>query len=105
MKKVYIVMKNADFTEGRGPMLFDCAFEHGKDAVEYVSFQEGIYGSPQLVQMNTYGHYAYANGYLIDEVVVHQSIDAMEAAQVALQRQKALAKLTEEEKKLLGIVG
>lgn len=33
---IYIVTKNADFTEGRGPMLYHAAFRYHKDAVAYI---------------------------------------------------------------------
>ncbi len=47
---IFIVNKNADFTEGRGPMRFDSAFRNVDDAVLYILGQVGIYGSKQGVQ-------------------------------------------------------
>lgn len=47
MKKVSIVLKNGDFTEGVGPMLFHKVFGTFKDAEDYVKQQVGIFGSPQ----------------------------------------------------------
>ncbi|QIG73783.1 hypothetical protein PP935_gp008 [Rhizobium phage RHph_N34] len=44
---VFAVLKNADFTEGRGPMLLDKIFKDYIDADEYVMGQIGIYGSKQ----------------------------------------------------------
>ncbi|QIG67944.1 hypothetical protein EVB55_009 [Rhizobium phage RHph_Y68] len=49
---VFVVLKNADFTEGRGPMLFDKVFRNYIDAAEYVMGQIGISGSKQ--RKNTY---------------------------------------------------
>lgn len=44
--KVYIILKNADFTEGRGPMLFYKAFVNKSAMVEYVnSITGGIFGA------------------------------------------------------------
>lgn len=69
--KVYIVRKNSDFTEGRGPMLFHKVFYSGDDAIAYVQGKSGIFGSPQKVERNKFGHYAYANGYDIEEVEIN----------------------------------
>lgn len=44
---VCVVLKNADFTEGRGPMLFHAVFSTPEKAREYVMSQDGIYGSKQ----------------------------------------------------------
>lgn len=102
--KIYIVFKNADFTEGRGPMLFHFAFTNGADAVKYVEAQGGIYGSPQKVTMNYLDHYAYGNGYKIDEVDVHNSLDGMLMEEYREAKAKALKKLTTEEQRLLGLI-
>ena len=46
MDKVTIVFRNADFTEGRGPMLFDGAFSSLDKAKEYVNSKgSGIMGA------------------------------------------------------------
>jgi hypothetical protein len=43
--KIYIVNKNVDFTEGRGPMVFHKAFSTRKQMIEYLnSLPYGIYG-------------------------------------------------------------
>jgi hypothetical protein len=44
---VVIVTKNADFTEGRGPMNFHKVFWYLSDAIDYIMTQAGIYGSTQ----------------------------------------------------------
>ena len=46
---IFMVEKNSDFTEGRGPMRFDSAYYTFDDAVEYILRQDGIYGTPQGV--------------------------------------------------------
>lgn len=44
--KIYIVLKNADWIEGRGPMLFHKAFITEKAACDYIdSYKVGIYGA------------------------------------------------------------
>lgn len=43
----WLVLKNGDFTEGRGPMHFHKLFHDLKDAFNYIMKQDGIYGSGQ----------------------------------------------------------
>lgn len=42
--KVYLARRNADMTEGRGPMLIDLCFLHRDDAVKYIDNQSGVMG-------------------------------------------------------------
>lgn len=67
-----VVLKNADFTEGNGPMVFHKLFKYPEDAHDYVMSQEGIYGSEQYHQIsygiNSVGelyHIQFYNGYNI----------------------------------------
>lgn len=46
-KMFWVISKNVDFTEGRGPMVFHAAYQNFDDAVEYIMEQDGIYGSRQ----------------------------------------------------------
>lgn len=42
---IYLLLKNADFVEGRGPMLFERAFTSLKALKAYVNtLQSGVYG-------------------------------------------------------------
>jgi hypothetical protein len=59
---VYIVLKNADFTEGRGPMFFHKVFKTRQIAHDYIMQQEGIYGTPQRQSTGLENNY---NGYQI----------------------------------------
>lgn len=103
MKKVYIVHKNGDFTEGLGPMLYHKTFSDGEEAIGYVEAQEGIFGSPQHVERDKYGHYAYANGYSIKEEFVYESAGQAISEAEEKERVRALNKLTARERKLLGL--
>lgn len=47
---VWLVMKNADFTEGRGPMSPHRLYLMWSHAVAYVLAQDGIYGSRQGIE-------------------------------------------------------
>jgi len=46
----FVVLKNADFNEGRGPLLVDSIFKDVDAAIVYVLQQEGICGTKQRVQ-------------------------------------------------------
>lgn len=72
-KYVVAVLKNADFIEGRGPMVLDKIFDTHTRAHEYIMNQDGIYGSKQGISanagVNVHGEaYAYNlyNGYEIE---------------------------------------
>lgn len=74
---VWVVEKNSDFTEGRGPMYVDRIFAEIEDAIEYILAQDGIYGSKQRLSnrcgVNIHGApYAYTsfNGYEIKAFAV-----------------------------------
>lgn len=67
-KKVGVVLMNADWTEGRGPMLFHKVFESVEKAEDYVKKQEGIMGSKQYDSPRVYGNTLSYNGYDIKEV-------------------------------------
>lgn len=47
MTEVYVILKNADFTEGRGPMLLHRVCDTFDVAEAYVMAQSGIFGSEQ----------------------------------------------------------
>lgn len=68
----FIVLKNADFTEGRGPMLYNALFNDYDKAVAYAMSHEGIFGSKQgpeiTMMLNTSNEvfgYVRFNGYKI----------------------------------------
>lgn len=103
MDKVYVVLRNADSTEGRGPMLLHAAFSDGEEAIKYVEKQGGIFGSKQEVVRGKYGHYASGNGYQIVEQPVYKSGEDIETIEREQLRARALGKLSEEEREVLGI--
>lgn len=64
MAKVFVIMKNSDFTEGRGPMDIHKIKKKEQDAVDYVMSQEGIYGSEQReYSRSSYSEVRHFNGY------------------------------------------
>lgn len=43
---MFIILKNADFTEGRGPMVFHRGFATREEAIQYLNtLTSGIYGA------------------------------------------------------------
>ena len=77
--------------------MFPWVFSSGIDAINYVAAQKGIFGSPQRIELNKYGYYAYASGYSILEVEVERYNPEEYNKEV---RRNAL---TKEEKKALGL--
>lgn len=95
--EVVVVKKNADFTEGRGPMLVDKIFDSMEAAEAYIAEQPGIYGSKQ--GKSRYGEW---NGYSTTVMLVYGRENWKEIAEEQ-ERQEALKKLTAREKELLGL--
>lgn len=94
---VVVVLKNADFTEGRGPMILDKVFDTVKNAEAYIKLQPGIYGSPQ--RRNGYGDW---NGYDTVKCRVYSNENWKEIMDNEL-REAALRKLSDEERRVLGL--
>lgn len=93
MQKVYLVMYNADSTEGRGPMIPSQCFKHEEDAIKYAE-----------ANYNWYKHGAIKQGFAqIKELFVLDSYKETEkiAKIEAIKRVKAL--VSKEDMELLGI--
>lgn len=103
MDIVFVVMKNADFTEGRGPMLLHKIFKTGPAAVSYIQKQSGIFGSKQHIDYGKHGYYAYGNGYYVEETVVFDTAEDAEQSNIDKEVEQAMRKLTDREKNLLGL--
>lgn len=76
----FLVLKNADFSGGTGPMVAHRLFKHIYDAELYISEQMGICGSEQNHWINSGeningGIYAsvYWNGYRIQQLVLEET--------------------------------
>lgn len=85
MEYVWVVKKNADFTEGRGPMRLHKIFAHESDARHWIMDQQGIYGSKQGVSSVGSNNY---NGYSIEKFYVIPDIQELERA---AERKKEIA--------------
>lgn len=93
-KLVYVVLKNSDEVEGRGPMVLDSIFYSEEVAKAYA---EDRY--------NYYGHGALKQGWAtVREMAVLDVAGDWRTEVREQQRRKALAKLTHEERAVLGLL-
>lgn len=81
--KVYMTKRNADMTEGRGPMVNDLCFLHRKDANDYIDTKYGDWEVKEI------------------EVLEYNVAEAMKEKKRI--KKAALAKLTNKELEILGL--
>jgi len=53
--RIYLVFRNSDMTEGRGPMVFDSAFIKKENANNYVDTKPGVMGRKVKWSEERYG--------------------------------------------------
>lgn len=95
--KIYQTYRNSDDIEGRGPVVPDLAFLHKEHAERYVDEQPGVMGRRKKWSQLKYGDWHIKEIEVLD-------YDVIEAGQEKVKRKMAaLAKLTPEEKELLGL--
>ncbi len=97
MKTVYATYYNADMTEGRGPMVLDKIFTNRVDANAYIDTKFGVMGRPGPWSNQKYGDWTVQEHRLFD------SLDDAAKDHDREVRKRALGKLTDEERKVLGI--
>lgn len=85
--KVYVVVRNADMAEGRGPMVFDSVFTRKEAAQAYVD----KYGLSEQFRK------------VIEAVLINRHASELNEILNDLEREKALNKLTQKERELLGL--
>lgn len=83
---VYVVLKNADMIEGRGPMLLHSVWSNEKQPKLFIHNKNNYDGLYEIKQMSVY-----------------DSIVQMNAIEESNLRARALAKLTPEEMAALGL--
>jgi hypothetical protein len=98
MVSVFEVLRNSDMTEGRGPMVYVATFTTNELAWEYANSQGGVMGRSNYGDWRTYSG---GRDWDVKEKHVHSS---MENFDKKLKVQKALDKLTAEDKVLLGLL-
>lgn len=94
---VFVVFRNSDFNEGRGPDMMDSIWITQEEASKYIDQQPGIQGRRAKWSQETHGDWYIKIMPLIKDCDSKFKID-----NEAL-KQKALAKLTPQERKVLGL--
>ena len=89
---VWVVRKNADFTEGRGPMLIHAIFENDTLAVEYIMTKPGIYGRRQeegrsfaSTKTRNFNGYDLTEWVVQDTVKTQREIEELKSQEAALK--------------------
>lgn len=95
--KIYQTYRNSDETEGRGPMVADMVFLHKEHAERYIDEQPGVMGCRAQWSKQKYGDWEIKTIDVIDYDVIEAGLKETKL------KIAALAKLTTEEKKLLGL--
>lgn len=96
---VWVVMKNADTNEGRGPMVLDSIWAAGAEVEcrAYVNSRPGVQGRRCEWTKDAYGDWTMTRHEL------HSSLQEIVKAERAALRRGALAKLTPQEREALGL--
>lgn len=95
--KIYQTYRNADMTDGRGPMIPDLAFLFKKHADEYIDSKQGVMGIWRKWSITEHGDWQV------------REIDVLESSVIDLEkerariREEALCKLTDQEREVLGL--
>lgn len=95
--KVYATYRNRDTVEGRGGMVIDKVFLHRKHAEDYIDEQPGIMGRKAKWSQEKYGDWTVETL----EVLEYDVVEAKKRKENL--REEALAKLSAEEKEVLGL--
>lgn len=99
MYQVYGVYKNADMTEGKGPMVLDRVYQERYDAEDFLKLQSGVMGR-RPAEGETWDE---MGDWQIKPLDVLQTLNDGEAYQRQMARNRALAKLRPDEIEALGI--
>lgn len=89
MFHIYAALQNADLTEGRGPMIPRAHFTMEDNCHAFLLTLDGIYGSRQGLECEC--------------ITVYETLQECPDYQDKVVRAQALSKLTEEEKRVLGL--
>jgi hypothetical protein len=96
MITVWATYRNADMTEGKGPMVLDKVFLHENDAHTYISGQRGIMGrTPQQ-----FGKTGWENmgDWKVEPLPVLDGLDESGEYDREMAVRRAYSKLTQEER-------
>lgn len=93
-KEIYILMCQTDMTEGRGPYAVHSVWGDRKEAEKYMDSMPGVMGRKVQWSKEKCGDWVLAT---------HKVLYVAADANGELRRQQAMAKLTDEDKKILGL--
>lgn len=68
MKTIYMTMRNADMTEGRGPMVQDLCFSGRELAAEYIDQQPGVMGRRGKWSEDKFGDWKIQTLEVLDQI-------------------------------------
>jgi len=94
---IYMTRYNSDMTEGRGRMMDDIAFAHEQDAKDYIDTKTGIMGRKEKWSKTDYGDWD------VKPIKVFRSLLSADEFKNEEIKQRALSKLSKEEKIALGL--
>ena len=97
MNTIFAVYRNSDMTEGRGPMIIDSLWSDLQEAKKYIDIQPGIQG--RMAKWSTMKH----GDWYIEELKVYNTSDQKNKEDNEIIRVRALNKLTDKERKVLGL--
>lgn len=97
---VYVVKQISDLTEGRGPMVSVKYFLNEDDAWNYADCNGGVMG--RKPSSGSWRNEKYGD-WQVEEVTVYASLQSAIAADDQAIKEKALSKLTETERRVLGL--
>ena len=96
--KVYILRYNSDSTEGRGPMVIHSVWGNRDECIKFMDKQSGVQGRKQKWSEPHSG----GDWDMIEHTLLWEEKDVTEMENIQT-RERALAKLSDEEKKVLGL--
>jgi subtilase family serine protease len=97
--KFYSVMGHSDTTEGRGPLIVAARFSNEMSAIKFYQSNEYL----RWCVMGYRGNVSPSIYVREDSITIFDSYDECQAEKIELEKKKALDKLTDREKKLLGL--
>lgn len=99
MTTIFVCLKNSDTVEGKGPMIPDSAFSMESDAKDYIDDKPGLMGRKSAIGWSKEMH----GDWQISPIIVFDSIEECNHYKNGEMKRNALAKLTKEERILLGL--
>lgn len=95
--QVWATYKNADMTEGKGPMVMDKVFLERKDADEYLLQQEGVFGRRPSPELGWQG----MGDWKVEPLFIMEHLQDGVDYERARLLERAYSKLTDAEKKAI----